>query len=71
MAMDDCTSSSNSTKAMPGFASIIRTSLNPGYCWKSISSIELVVSWGKFCMNSILFGAAASCVFAFRKEACT
>lgn len=65
MAMDDWTSSSNSTKAIPGFASIIRTSLNPGYCRKSNSSIILVVSWGKFSMNNILFGAAASCALAF------
>lgn len=71
MATEDCTSSSNSTKAIPGFASIIRTSLKPGYWLKSNCSIVLVDSWGKFCIKRILFGAAAdSCAPGFPKEAC-
>lgn len=72
MAIDEWMSSSNSTKAMPGFASINRTSLNPGYCLNSNSNIALVVSWGKFSMNRMLFGAAASCAFGLpcRDEAC-
>ncbi|GKV09540.1 hypothetical protein SLEP1_g21025 [Rubroshorea leprosula] len=44
MATPDCSSSSYSTNAMPGFASIIRTSLNPGYWAKSNCNIVLVVS---------------------------
>ena len=37
-------SESNSTKAMPGFASTMRTSANPGNCWNSIESIDAVVA---------------------------
>lgn len=71
MAMDDCTSSSKSTNAIPGFASIKRTSLKPGYCSKSISSILPVVSWGKFSMNKILLGAAVSWAPGpWRNDAC-
>lgn len=40
-------SESNSTKAMPGFASTMRTSTNPGNCWNSIESIEAVVASAK------------------------
>ena len=37
-------SESNSTKAMPGFASTMHTSVNPGNCWNSIESIDAVVA---------------------------
>lgn len=60
IAIEDWLSSSNSTKAIPGFASIMRTSLNPGYCLNSTSSIILVVSYGRFWMNSILLGGSTT-----------
>jgi hypothetical protein len=34
----------NSTNAIPGFASTMRTSLNPGNCWNSMDNIAAVVA---------------------------
>lgn len=61
IAMEDWTSSSNSTNAIPGFAEIILISLKPRYCSKRLWSIALVVPSGRFWMKSMLFGGIASC----------
>jgi hypothetical protein len=70
IATMDWPSSSNSTKAMPGLASIIRTSRKPGYCWNRIWSIMLVVWSGRFWMKRMLFGGAGgSCEALPRRDA--
>ena len=46
---------SNSTNAIPGFASIIRVSLNPGNCWNSMESMLAVVAsvfWGGYVVGN-------------------
>lgn len=53
-----CMSFSNSTKEMPGRASTILTSLNPGNCWKSMLSIWLFVAGGRFWTKRILLGGS-------------
>lgn len=64
LAVPDCTSFSNSTKAISERPGTKRTSLNPGNWLNNIDNIISVVSMGRFVKNKILLGCSGAATAA-------